>query len=97
MVFLGDPVDLIVFGIMGLNVILTAILVLIYSKNFRKLRSKFTAGLLLFALAFLIQNIASIVFYKSVLILYNGLTTFQMAVSGLQLVGLILLLYVTWK
>ena len=97
MVFLGDPVDMIVFGVMSLNVVLTAVLVLIYMKNFKKIGSKFTIGLSIFALAFLIQNIASIYFYKAVLIGYNGLTTFQMAVSGLQLVGLALLLYVTWK
>ncbi len=97
MVFLGNPVDLIVFGVMGLNVVLTAALVIIYLVNFRKLGSKFTAGLAVFGLAFLVQNIASMYFYKAILIGYTGLTTFQMAVSGLQLVGLILLLYVTWK
>lgn len=97
MVFFGDVVDMIVFGIMSANVILTAILVLIYFKNFKKIGSKFTIGLSIFALAFLIQNIASIYFYKAILIGYTGLTTFQMAVSSLQLVGLILLLYVTWK
>ena len=97
MVFLGDIVDITVFGIMGINIILTAILVVIYIRNLKKVGSKFTAGLSIFALAFLIQNIASVYFYKAILIGYTGLTTFQMAVSGLQLIGLLLLLYVTWK
>jgi len=97
MVFFGDIVDMAVFGIMAANVVLTAILVMIYLKNYRKIGSKFTIGLSIFALSFLIQNIASIYFYKAILIGYTGLTTFQMAVSGLQLVGLILLVYVTLK
>ena len=97
MVFLGDPADVIVFGLMGLNVVLTAALVLIYSINFKKLGSKFTVGLAVFAFAFLVQNIASMFFYKEILIGYSGLTTFQLFVSGFELVGLVLLLYVTWK
>ncbi len=97
MVFLGSIVDTLVFGVMGLNVVLTAVLVLLYLKSYKKVGSKFTIGLSVFAFAFLIQNIASIFFYKSIMIGYSGLTTFQFAVSGLQLVGLVLLLYVTWK
>lgn len=97
MVYLGDPADIIVFGLMGLNVILTAALVLIYSINLKKLGSKFTAGLVIFAFAFLVQNTASMYFYKILLISYTGLTTFQLVISGLQLAGLALLLYVTWK
>lgn len=97
MVYLGSIVDVAVFIIMGLNVILTAALVMIYARNMKKVGSKFTAGLGIFALAFLIQNIASMYFYKIILLGYTGLTTFQVAVSGLQLIGLVLLLYVTWK
>jgi len=97
MVFLGEIFDIMVFGLMAVNIILTAALVLIYLKNLKKVGSKFTAGLSIFALAFLIQNIASIYFYKVILIGYTGLTTFQLAVSSLQLIGLALLLYVTWK
>jgi|SRR5579875_1142467 len=45
------------------NTVLIVILLWLYSSSFRKIRSTFTAGLIVFALFFLIQNVAIIVFW----------------------------------
>jgi hypothetical protein len=45
------------------NTVLILILVSLYASSFRKIRSPFTLGLILFAVFFLIQNIAIIVFW----------------------------------
>src|ERR1700730_14851477 len=45
------------------NTVLIIILLLLYSSSFRKIRSPFTVGLILFALFFLIQNVAIIIFW----------------------------------
>ncbi|SRR5579875_1914508 len=45
------------------NTVLIIILLGLYSTSFRKIRTTFTAGLLVFALFFLLQNVAIIVFW----------------------------------
>jgi hypothetical protein len=54
------------------NTVLIIILLSLYSSSFRKIRSSFTAGLILFALFFLLQNIAIIIFWYQ---LYNLVPT----------------------
>ena len=58
------------------NTVLIVILLSLYSSSYRKIRSPFTIGLILFALFFLIQNIAIIIFWYQ---LYNLVPT---AVGG---------------
>ena len=90
--------DMVIFGVLGVNVVLAAILLAIYSRNYKKIGSKFTLGLIVFAAAFLIQNLASIYFYNTLLTEYTlGMTTLQLLVSVLEFFGLTILLYVTWK
>ncbi len=55
---------------MNLTTILTVIstallflLILVYSKTLRKMKSNFTIGLLIFAILFLVQNLLSLFFY----------------------------------
>ncbi|MHB8566412.1 MAG: hypothetical protein ACYC7D_08745 [Nitrososphaerales archaeon] len=45
------------------NTVLIIILLWLYSTSFRKIRSNFTAGLIIFVAFFLVQNIAIIVFW----------------------------------
>jgi hypothetical protein len=90
--------DTVTLGIIGVNIILTMILFVIYSRNYRAIGSKMVLGLLFFAAAFLVENILNFIFYNSLLNqgIY-GVTTFITAVSVLELIGLLVLLYVTWK
>ncbi|MBL7160453.1 MAG: hypothetical protein ISS93_01210 [Candidatus Aenigmarchaeota archaeon] len=92
---IADDVTLVLIGI---NILLTVILVLIYLRSYRAISSKLTLGLLVFAGAFLIENVLDFFFYSSILqqSIY-GLTTFHMAVNLLEMVALLILAWVTWK
>ena len=49
----------------GVSAAILAVLVYVYGRNARHIRSKFTLGLLLFAALFLIQNLAGMWIYMS--------------------------------
>jgi hypothetical protein len=90
--------DQIVLGLNGINILLTLILIAIYAMNFRTVRSKMTFGMLLFAVMFLIENALSLYFYNSLLMQgITSITTFHLVVKFLEMLGLLTLLYVTWK
>ena len=90
--------DNITLGIIFINIILTIILLVIYSRNYRAIGSKMVLGLLFFAAAFLAENMLNFFFYSD--LLSKGIysfTAFNFFVNLLELIGLLVLLYVTWK
>ena len=90
--------DTFVLGLMGLNVVLTLVLMFIYYKNHRVIKSKMTLGMLFFATAFLVENLLSFYFYNTLLLQgITFLTTFNLVIKSFEMVGLLILLYVTWK
>ena len=81
-----------------MNIVLTIVLVYVYSKNYRKISSKYTLGLLFFSVAFMLENIMNLYFYNSLLQQsIVGFTMFHLSVNFIEMVGLAFLLYVTWK
>jgi len=90
--------DTIVLGMMFVNILLTVALVLIFYKNHKLVRSKITLGMLFFAGAFLLHNIANFYFYNSLLVQeIFGFTTFHLVVNLLEMVGLIALVYISLR
>lgn len=90
--------DQMVLGINGVNVLLTILLIYVYFRNHRIVKSKITLGMLFFAVAFLIENALSLYFYNSLLMQgITSITTFNLVVKSFEMVGLVVLLYVTWK
>jgi hypothetical protein len=90
--------DTIVLGFIAINIILTAILVGVFYKQQRLIRSKMTMGMLFFAAAFLVENIFNFYFYNSLLDAgIFGVTSFHMLVSVVEMAALVILLYVIWK
>ncbi len=90
--------DVVTLSIIGLNIILTLILMIIYYRNHKLVRSKLTLGLLFFAFAFLVENIVDFYFYNSLVVQsILGFTMIHFLVNLLEMIGLIILLYVTWK
>ncbi|MBN1896999.1 MAG: hypothetical protein JW789_04740 [Candidatus Aenigmarchaeota archaeon] len=90
--------DEIVLGISGLNVVLTLVLIYIYSRNHKLVKSKMTMGMLFFAVMFLLENAMSLYFYNSLLLQgITSITTFHLVVKFLEMMGLLVLLYVTWE
>ncbi len=90
--------DQMVLGINGLNVLLTVVLIYIYFKNHKLVKSKMTMGMLFFAVMFLIENALSLYFYNSLLMQgITSITTFHLVVKFFEMIGLLVLLYVTWE
>ncbi len=90
--------DQMVLGINGVNVLLTIFLIYVYFRNHRIVKSKMTLGMLFFAVAFLIENALSLYFYNSLLMQgITSITTFNLVAKSFEMIGLLVLLYVTWK
>jgi hypothetical protein len=85
-------------GINVINVLILAMLISVYFKNYRVLKSSHNKGLLIFSLLFLAENAIQIhlgIFnwpYQAVDIIMH-----IVVVNVLQLLGLLTLLKVTWK
>ena len=90
--------DQAVLAFSGINVLLTVVLIYIYFRNHRLVKSKMTLGMLFFACMFLIENALSLYFYNSLLMQgITSITTFHLVVKFFEMIGLLVLLYVTWE
>lgn len=90
--------DTVILGIIGINIILTLILVVIYLRNYKAINSKLTLGFAFVVLAFLVQNLANFWFYNS--LIAQGITfisAFHFTVNLIQMIGLSILVWITWK
>ena len=90
--------DHLALGFMAVNVLLTVVLIAIYLRNHKVVKSKMTLGMLFFAAAFLIENALSFYFYNTLLATgLHSLTTFNLVLKAIEMAGLLVLLYVTWE
>lgn len=90
--------DDVTLGLIIVNIILTIIVLSIYYKNYRTVKSKLTLGLIFFVSAFLIENLLDFFFYNSLVTQsVFGFTTSHFVVNLFEMVALLILLYVTWK
>ena len=74
-------------------------LLYIYVGNYRGLRSPFSAGLIVFATLFLVENLAAIYFYLA-MSTWTGSGNYaipMLVLNGAELVGFATLLYVSWR
>ncbi len=74
-------------------------LLYIYVGNFRGLRSPLSAGLIVFAALFLVENLAAIYFYLA-MSTWTGSGSYaipMLVLNGAELVGFATLLYVSWR
>jgi hypothetical protein len=82
----------------GVNIILTLVLIFVYYRNHRLIKSRITFGMLFFAGTFLVHNIMNMYFYRMAIIAaVLETTTFHMVVNFIEMIGIIMLLYVTWE
>jgi hypothetical protein len=86
------------------NTVLIIILVSLYSSSFRKIRSPFTMGLILFAVFFLLQNVAIIIFWFQLYQLaptsaaiVNSASPYMTVINLVETIALISLVRVTIK
>lgn len=87
------------------NICLLLALLYVYLKNYGKLKSKFTMGLLVFVSLLLLQNVVSTLFLGLNIILGMGHHGFDIdrpqfplsSINIIQLIALSILLYITWE
>ena len=91
--------------LMNLTTVLTAIsisalggLLHIYIRNLRNIKSKFTIGLFIFALLFLLQNLVSLYFYLTMMEYYAPEVEIHVFIlTLLQTIAFLILLKITWE
>ena len=86
------------------NTVLIVVLLLLYSGSLRKVRSSFTLGLLVFAVFFLMQNIAIIVFWfwlytmvSTAASVVNTASPYMTVINAVETIALIILVHTTMK
>jgi len=90
--------QLISLGLTGANIVLLAILFIIYLRNYLNLRTPFTLGLLLFAGIFLLRDVWLAFYHLSDLAFYfTQYARDDIIIHGAQLVAFLILLRITWK
>lgn len=87
-----------------INTVLIILLLWLYSTSFRKVRSTFTIGLIVFVLFFLIQNIVIIVFWYQLYnlapvaaSLVNSASPYMTVINLVETIALLSLVRVSFK
>ena len=91
--------------LMNITTILTIVstfllltLMYVYYRNLKKIKSKFTIGLFIFALLFLLQNLVSLYFYLTMMSYYSPEVEVHVFIlTLLQTVAFLILLKITWE
>ena len=84
----------------GVNVLLLAILTLVWARNYRTFRTSLLLGLMAFGAVLLVENAVAVYFFFGMGSLYSMEPTAQVTIAAmraLESVALVLLLYVTLK
>ena len=82
----------------GISTLLLLGLLYVYSKNLKTIKSKFTIGLFIFALLFLIQNLVSLYYYITMMKYYSPEVEIHVFIlTLLQAIGFAILLKITWE
>ena len=82
----------------ALSALMLAALLHVYIKNLRRIKSSFTAGLVIFASLFLLQNIISLYFYLTMMDYYVPEVELHVFIfTLLQTIGFAVLLKLTWE
>jgi len=85
-------------GIYAISMIISALLLYIYAKNYHHIKSRYNIGLMIFALLFFLDNIISL--HQ---ILFSWALYSESAISHIllqdviDLIGLSALLYISWE
>jgi|SRR3972149_3637969 len=83
----------------AVSIVVLSGLLLVYSHNFRAIKSTFSVGLVLFAVLFLVQNIAAIALYMSMATQEYGLAVAMpmLALNLAELTGFSVLFWISWQ
>ena len=80
-----------------ISVVMLVILLAVYIINYKKFKSGFTIGLVLFASLLLIQNIFQVYFYTTSMQLYSSIEQHIFIFGIIQLIAYAVILWVTLR
>lgn len=80
------------------NIFLTLGLLAIYMQNYRKIKSKYTIGLMVFATFFFLQSMMGL-YFNATMAMYSSPTAEKAALllEGIKAVGFAVLLKISWE
>jgi len=83
----------------AVSIIVLSGLLIVYASNFRSIKSTFSVGLVLFAVLFLIQNVAAIALYMSMALADYKLEVAMpmLALNVAELAGFAVLFWISWQ
>ena len=80
----------------GINVVLLAVLTVIWLRNYRTFRTPLILGLVAFAVVMLLENATALYFFFSMKMFYGNAPSVQQAVAVLRGMQFVALLFLTW-
>lgn len=80
----------------GINVVLLAVVTVIWARNYQKFGTRMTAGLAAFGLAMLLENLVAIYFFFSSGMLYANSPGVQQSVAVLRVIQTLALAFLTY-
>jgi hypothetical protein len=93
-----DAMMLVTLAFAAVDAALSAGLLLVYARSYRRVRAPFTLGLMLFALFFLLQNLLAVYAYFTMMgFVDEHLQPYMAAIMGLEAAALGLMLYASNK
>ena len=85
-------------GLAAVNATLLLSLLYVYAQNYRRIRSSFVLGLLLFAALLLLENLLALYFSVTMMGLYAENVAVQAFILRIvETASLLVLTYVTWR
>jgi hypothetical protein len=98
---LGVSTDVVVDVVVlfsAVNLVLLTVLINIYIRGYKEIKSKFTLGLVSFAFLLTLQNVSSIIFIFNIEQMHGHGMGFPLLLpTVLQTAGLVVLLLITWE
>jgi len=80
----------------GVNLVMLAVLAVVWIRNYRTFRTPLVLGLLAFDVAMAAENALAIYFFFSMSMLYSGDPSVQTAVVVLRALQFVALVFLTW-
>lgn len=83
----------------AVNLAIVSLLILIYYRNLRNIRSSHNVGLLLFSLMFFIENLLMLhlAIFQWPIIVSEIVVLHMFLINTIETLGLLILLVITWK
>lgn len=90
--------DILSASLHGLNIILTLGLLVLYSQNYRKMRSRYTIGLILFAFVFFMHSAMGL-YFDATMVMYSDKAAESAALilEAVKAASFAVLFWISWE